>query len=257
MPDKDYIKSIEKCFVILDCMESADSLLNLEDIVRETGYKKTTCFRLLKTMRKLGIVESAPVGKKYQFGHRIISIGSAALKKMNLRESALPILKQLRDETGETVNLTILSGSNVLFIERVMSDYLVNVNINIGDRLPVYYSSMGKAILSFLPETHIAEILSQLRFEPKTDRTIVSEAALMQEIIKIRRKGFAINDEELEMGLRTVAAPVFNYKGEAFAAINIAWLTARRPSRKTFANFAQKVVAAASQISSLMGYSPD
>jgi DNA-binding IclR family transcriptional regulator len=255
MKDKDHIKSIEKCFNILDCLYSGDTLLTLEEITRAAGYKKTTCFRLLKTMRSLGIVELSPATKKYRYGTRLVATGLSALKHMDLRNSALPILQRLRDQTRETINLTILSGTEILYVERIMSDYLVNVNVNVGDRLPVYCASMGKVILAFLPENRVKKIIAATKFEPRTDRTIVSEAALIKELERIRTQGFALNDEELEKGLRAVAAPILNYTGEAFAAINIAWTTARRPDRTVFADFAKKVVAAAEQISGLMGYS--
>ena len=255
--NKDHIRSIEKCFVILDCLHSRRRLMTLEEITQATGIKKTTCFRLLKTLRTLAIVELSPATKKYQFGPRLAAIGLSALKNMNLRNIALPVLQKLRDETGETVNLTILSGSEILYVERIMSDYLVNVNVNIGDRLPVHCASMGKVILAYLPENRLDEILSAITFAKKTDKTIVSRSALVMELAKIRKDGYAINDEELEKGLRAVAAPIFNYSGEAFAATNIAWTTARHPDRRTFSEFAGKIVAAAKEISRLLGYSPD
>jgi DNA-binding IclR family transcriptional regulator len=254
MNNKDHIKSIEKCFVILDRLYSGDNLLTLEEITQKSGFKKTTCFRLLKTMRSLGLVELAPGTKKYQFGPKLVTVGLSALKNMNLRNSALPILQQLRDDTRETINLTILNGTEILYVERLMSDYLVNVNVNVGDRLPVYCASMGKVILAFLPESRMKKIISLTKFEPKTNQTIVSEPALIKELAEIRAQGFAINDEELEKGLRAVAAPIMNYTGEAFAAINIAWTTARRPDRAVFSEFSQKVMAAADQISCMMGY---
>ena len=256
MADKDHIKSIEKCFVILDCLQSRQHLMTLEEITQATGFKKTTCFRLLKTLRTLGVVELSPATKKYQYGPRLAAIGLSALKTMNLRQAALPILQQLRDETGETINLTILSGSEILYVERIMSDYLVNVNVNIGDRLPVYCASMGKVILAYLSEGRLERILSSITFDKKTDNTIVTRSTLVRELEKIKRDGFAINDEELEKGLRAVAAPIFNYAGEAFAATNIAWTTARRPERATFSEYAIKIVAAAKRISQLMGYTP-
>ncbi len=256
MSDKDYIRSIEKCFVILDCLNKSDSLLTLEEIIQRTGYKKTTCFRLVKTMLDLGILERAASTKTYQFGYRLIQLGSSALKNMNLRKSAVPSLRQLRDETGETVNLGILSGSEVLFVERIMSDYLVNININVGDRLPLHISSMGKVMLAFLSEENREKIIPQMNLLQKTDRTIVTEDELRQEIETIRKRGYAINDEEIEKGLRTVAAPIINYTGEAFAAINIAWLIARHPKRSVFTEFGAKVVKVAEQISRSMGYSP-
>jgi IclR family transcriptional regulator, KDG regulon repressor len=256
MPDKDHIMSVEKCFAILDCLHANQRLMTLEEITQASGYKKTTCFRLLKTLRILGIVEFLPATKKYQYGPRLTAIGLTALKNMNLRNAALPILQKLRDETGETVNLTILNGVEILYVERVMSDYLVNVNVNIGDRLPVHCASMGKVILAFLPEKRLDQILSSIAFVKKTDRTIVSRSALTDELIQIRSQGFAINDEELEKGLRAVAAPIFNYSGEAFAATNIAWTTARHPDRQTFSEYAGKIMPAAERISRLMGYSP-
>jgi len=184
----------------------------------------------------------------------MVSLGLKALKGMNLRRAALPVLQTLRDETEETVNLSLLSGTEIIFIERLMSDYLVNANINVGDRLPVYCASMGKVILAHMSEKHAAVIISRLDFVGKTERTIVSAVTLKKELAEIRARGYALNDEELERGLRAVAAPIFGYTGEAFAAINIAWTTARRPSRRIFTEFAGKVVAAADKISLAMGF---
>lgn len=257
MTNKDHIKSIEKCFVVLDRIYSRQRLLTLEEITLATGYKKTTCFRILKTLQSLGIVELWPGTKKYQYGPRLAAIGLSALKNMNLRQVALPILQILRDETKETINLTVLSGSDILYVERIMSDYLVNVNVNIGDRLPVYCASMGKVILAYLPESKLEEILSSITFTRKTEKTIVSKSILLKELEKIRNDGYAINDEELEKGLRAVAAPIFDYTGKAFAATNIAWTTARHPERETFSEYAIKIVQAAKQISQLLGHNPN
>lgn len=254
MESKNHVKSLEKCFNILDLLSTAHSSLSLEEITRKSQYKKTTCFRLLKTMIGLNFAEQNPTDKTYRFGNRLVSLGLSALKDMSLRKNALPILEKLRDETGETVNLSILSGTEILFVERIMSDYLVNVNVNIGDRLPVYCASMGKVILAFSSYKKVGEIFSQLSFEPKTDRTITSISSLKKELKKIKKRGFALNDEELEKGLRAVAAPIFNYTDEAFAAINIAWTTTRKPGREYFSDFAPQVIAAAEKISALMGY---
>lgn len=254
MKDRDHIQSIERCFTILGHLSSPEAVLTLEDLTQKTGLTKTTCFRFLKTMRRLELVEQDTDRKTYQLGPAVVSLGLKALKGMNLRRAALPVLQKLRDETEETVNLSLLSGTEIIFIERVMSDYLVNANINVGDRLPVYCASMGKVILAFMSEEHAAEIISQLDFKGKTERTLVSPASLWKELAEIRARGYALNDEELERGLRAVAAPIMGYAGEAFAAINIAWTTARRPSRRTFTDFAGKVVAAAEKISLAMGY---
>ncbi len=256
MPGRDHNQSIEKCFNILDCLHSGDHLLTLEEISRTTGYKKTTCFRLLKTMQTLGVLELFPGTKKYQYGPRLTALMVSALKGISLRRSALPILRRLRDQTRETVNLALLSGSEIVYIERVVSDYLVNANVEVGERLPVYCASMGKVILAFMPEEELEKIIAGIEFKPRTGNTIVSRAALLKELEQIRAKGFAVNNEELEIGLRAVAAPIFNYRGIPFAATNIAWTTSRRPEREAFEQIAPQIVAAAKEISRLMGYSP-
>ena len=203
-------------------------------------------------MCQLGLVEQNR--RTYHLGPAIVALGLKALKGLNLRQAALPLMKKLRDETGETVNLSLLSGTEIIFIERVMSDYLVNTNINVGDRLPVYCASMGKVILAFMSEANAEQIIAQLQFKARTSRTLVSAAALRDELSEIRLRGCAFNDEELEKGLRAVAAPIVGYTGEAFAALNIAWTTARRPSRSTFTDFSAKAVAAAEKISKAMGF---
>lgn len=252
MRDRDYIQSIERCFTILDHLSSPDSPLSLEDLTQKTGLNKTTCFRFLKTMRQLGLVEQDR--KTYHLGQKIVSLGLKALKGLNIRQEALPVMQKLREETGETVNLSLLSGTEIIFIERVMSDYIVNSNINVGDRLPVYCASMGKVILAYMSEERAAAIISQLKFKAKTERTISSPTSLKKELTEIRDRGYAINNEELEKGLRAVAAPIIDYTGEAFAAINVAWTTARRPFKRTFTDFAEKVVEAAEKISLAMGF---
>jgi len=255
MSDKNSIKSIEKCFLVLACFYDANRALTLEDLVKQTGYKKTSCFRILKTMLSLKILEQDSKTRSYQFGPRLMLIGLAALKNMSLHKLSLPILQKLRDETRETVNLSILNGNEILYVERLMSNYIVNLNVNVGDRLPIHCTSMGKVMLAFMPEDVAENILAESHFEPKTKKTIVDRTAFKKELGKIKIKGYATNDEELEKGLRAVAAPIFNHTGEAIAATNIVWTTARHPSRKEFEIFTPKIIAAAEQISSLLGYS--
>ncbi len=254
MQDRNSIKSVEKSFNVLSCFYDSNCALSLEEIVKQTGYKKTSCFRILKTLLNLKILEQNPKTKTYQFGPRLVLSGLAALKNMSLKKISLPILQKLRDETRETVNLSILNGKEILYVERLMSNYIVNLNVNVGDRLPIYCTSMGKAILAFLSENIAEKILAEFHFEPKTKKTIIDLTTLKKELSKIKIKGYANNDEELEKGLRAVAAPIFNHTGEAIAATNIVWTTARHPGRKVFEIFTPKIIAAAEQISSLLGY---
>ena len=254
MTGRDSIKSVEKCFRLLNFIYISNQSLTLEEFVKLSGYKKTSCFRLLKTMVKVEILEQDHKNKTYQFGLNLVSIGLSAIKNMSLLKISSPILQKLRNETGETVNLSILNGTEILFIERLMSNHIVNLNRNVGDRLSVHCASMGKVILAFMDESITENILNKLNFEAMTKNTFTNLGSFKNELKKIKQKGYAYNNEELEMGLRAVAAPIFNHTGEVIAAINLAWTTARHPSKKSFQKFTPKILEAAKRISFLMGY---
>ena len=257
MDDKNQIGSLEKGLNILSLLSQRGSPIRLEELTRITGMKKTTCFRFLQTLKRLNYVEQDPESKKYWLGTRIISLGLSALNNLNIRKLALPFMKKLREETGETVNLSVLDGTDIVFIERLQSSFIVDSNLHVGSRLPVYCTSMGKAILAHLPEAKVEEILSQIHFEKRTEKTIVSPKSLREELKKVRARGFAINDQELEKGLYAVAAPILNHNGEAIAAMNISFPSVRHPREESIIVFSKMVLKACAEISSSLGFVQD
>ena len=221
MEDKDYIKSLEKAVNLIGLLSKHHSPLNLERMVKISGMKKTSCFRILQTLTKAGFVSKDPDRGEYSIGPAMIAIGLAALDNKDVRDLALPYMKEIREKTGATVNLSILSGAEIIFVERIQSTHIIETNLRIDSRLPAYCSSMGKAILAFLPDLELEDILKQTRFDKKTEKTIVSIKALKAELREIRSRGFALNDEELATGLFAIATPLRNHTGEAVAAMNI------------------------------------
>jgi DNA-binding IclR family transcriptional regulator len=254
MNDKDYIKSLEKAVNIICLLSQHGSPLKLEDLVKVSGMKKTSCFRIVQTLMRSNFVSKDPETKGYFIGPGMISIGFSALDRVGVRGIALPFMKEIRKKTGTTVNLAILSGAEVIFVERLQSAHIIEANLRIGSRLPVHLSSMGKAILAYLPDPELETILKQIRFEKKTEKTITSIDALKDELGEIHRKGFALNNEELESGLFAIAAPLRNYTGVAVASMNISFPLMRHSKQEAMKNFCPLILEACRKISYSLGF---
>jgi IclR family pca regulon transcriptional regulator len=156
----------------------------------------------------------------------VLDLGFSAINSMDVREISAPHLQQLSDETGHTVNLSILDGGYIVYIERCRASRPgqreIDLNLHIGARLPAYCTAMGKAMLAFLPEDRLAAILEEVELTERGPNTITDEAAFRAELAGIRKSGIAVNDEELAYGLRSIAAPISARSGEVVAALNLA-----------------------------------
>ena len=257
MIEKDYIKSLEKGLNIISLLSRRGSPVKLEELVKISGVRKTSCFRILQTLTRSGFAVKDPVTCGYFIGPKMISIGMTALGSSGIRELALPFMKEIRKKTGTTVNLGILSGHDVIFVERLQSAHIVEANLHVGSRLPVHLSSMGKAILAYLPEAELEAVLKQICLEKKTEKTITSIAALKRELREIRKKGFALNDEELETGLFAIAVPLLNHAGIAVASMNISFPLMRHSRKEAMEVFCPMVLDAGKEISAMMGFHSD
>jgi PcaR/PcaU/PobR family beta-ketoadipate pathway transcriptional regulator len=254
MIDRDYIKSLEKGLNIISLLSQHGSPLKLEELVKISGIRKTSCFRILQTLTRSGFAAKDKDTNGYFIGPKMISIGLAALGSRSVRELALPFMKEIRQKTGATVNLAILNGSDVIFVERLQSAYIIEATLRVGSRLPAQLSSMGKAILAYLPPAELIVVLRQIHFEKMTERTITSIKDLKQELKNIREQGFAVNDEELETGLFAIAAPLINHTGVAVAAMNISFPLMRHSREDAMATFRPMILNASREISAMMGY---
>ena len=255
--NRDRIRALEKGLELLIVLSRYDTELSLEQLSQESGFSKTSCFRLLQTMRHLNFVTQSTETKAYQLGPRNISIGTAALDRHSVRSLAVPYMRRIRAQTNETVNLTILDSTEVVFVERIEANFIVNSNLHVGSRLPVHCSSMGKVILAYLPDDQLIQILDKLDFQPCTAKTITSRDRFIEELGTIRVKGMAVNNEELEKGLFAVASPIINHTGMPVAAMNISFPIVRHRIRDAYANFVPIIKDACLEISSLLGFKGD
>ena len=219
------------------------------EIAELTRLNRATAYRFCQTLLQLGYLEEADE-RRLRPGLKAVSLARAALSSHELPDLALPHLRELRNSTGETVNMALLDGADVVYVSRLLSDDLLALRLFVGSRLPAYASSLGRAILAHLPEDEAQELLDRLPLESFTEHTIVNRTRLVAELRRIRRRGYAINNQELVVGIWGVAAPVFDVSGRPVAAINVS-LT-RVPDRNEIdSTLAPRVVETAHAISEL------
>jgi IclR family pca regulon transcriptional regulator len=254
MTEKYQVKVIVKGFQLLEHIFLHGGPIGLEELVRATGLKKTTAHRILRTLQPLDIVVKDAESKMYTLGPKLIALGLSALNSFDLHKAAIPLMKKLRDETGETVNLSILSGNDLLIIERFRSNHLYNLNLSAGSRLPIYCTSQGRAILAFLSPQRREEILRSIDMKPYTAKTITDMSLLLGSLDEIRREGYAVNREEFEIGIIAVAGPILNHAGQAAASLNVSFGIIRHPEPEFVDYVAEKVVATCRQLSFALGY---
>jgi IclR family pca regulon transcriptional regulator len=170
---------------------------------------------------------SATNGKEFTLRPRILELGHAYLNSLGLPEVALPHLERLRSSVNESCSVAVLDGTDVVYVARVASRQIMTVAISVGTRFPAYVTSMGRVLLAGLPDAELDEILDQVEFEQLTPYTITDPAKLRAELVKVARQGYALVDQELAIGLRSLAAPVRDRTGQVTAAVNVS-ASARR-----------------------------
>lgn len=221
-----YSQSLERGLAILSSFTPARPLLGISDLARAVDLSRSTAHRYVATLAELGYLQQDPGTRKYRLGPRVLDLGFSAINSMELREIAAPHLRELSDETGHTVNMAILDGPDIVYVERCRSPQQgqreIDLNLHVGSRLPAYCTSLGKALLAFLPEDERRSVLDQVDFVRRGPNTIAKKSALVAELEEVRRTGVAVNNEELAYGLRSVAVPVRSQSGEVTAAINLA-----------------------------------
>jgi len=221
------VQSISRALTLLNKLSEADQGLNLTDLAVSLGLAASTTHRLLNSLLEFGFVEADEQTGHWQVGLEAFRVGNAYLKKRDFVMMARPFMKALVAATGETSNLAILENTHHVFVGQVECSEVMRMVVQIGSRGAPYASGVGKALLSALPERQVMAIVSATGMEKFTDNTIASPADLVSELSDIRSRGYALDDEEQSIGLRCVAANIYDEFGEALAAISISGPTAR------------------------------
>lgn len=246
--------SLMRGLAILSLFSEDRPLLGITDISNELDLNKSTVHRYVDTLRALKYLEQDEKTKKYRLGIRVVDLGIAVLSSMELRKVALPYLESLATEFGHTVNMAVLDHTEIVYVERVRTKKILGIELHVGSRLPAYCTSMGKVLLAFLPPAELRSVLAQIDLVPRGPNTIVQREALLSELERVREHGFALNNEELAYGLRSIAAPVNSVEGDVVAAINMALHTTMLSLDELEDAIVPKLIATANEISRKMGY---
>jgi IclR family pca regulon transcriptional regulator len=240
---------------ILTLFTSEKPSLNLAEIVAATDLNKSRVFRVLSTLEMLGYLERDPLTRYYRPGLKVLELGFTVLNGLEIAQIAQPYLKTLSDACGETTNMSIRDGAEIIYVVRNATQQIISVNLQRGSRLPAYCTSMGKAQLIDCSQQELLDLLGEGPFPKRSQKTITCLNDLILDLDKIRQRGYAINDEELAPGLRSVAAPLRDYGGKVVAAINISVPGARISRQALEQHLAPQVVNTARQISIALGAS--
>jgi len=190
----------------------------LSEITRAVHSPKTTVFRFLKTLCKLDYLEYNAENKKYCLGPRNLLLGTAFLESLEIRDIVKPFLKKLSCECNKSINLTMLKKTEMVYIDKIKVDDLRDLNINIGDRIPVYNTAAGKAVLAHLDPGTLFEIIKEIKTDLKISQSIGRKAGkLLSALDEVRTKGFAIGDQEFRKGIRSIAVPILSPQGANYS----------------------------------------
>ena len=193
--------------------------LTLSEAAELAGLTRATARRILLTLEHLGYVKSN--GRRFAPTAKLLSIGYAYLSSLDLWEVAEPYMEELAKQTGESCSASILDGPEIVYVARVPSKRVMAIALSVGSRLPAHATSMGRVLLAALPDDELEQFLAETPLEPLTERTITDPGELRAAIAEVREQGWALVDQELETGLRSVAAPINRPPCGTIAAINV------------------------------------
>jgi DNA-binding IclR family transcriptional regulator len=246
---------LERSFVILDVLAESSEDLSLTELEERLSLHKSTYYRLLRTLEHHRYAEKDPLTGKYRLGSKILELASKATSRFDLATIGRPYLEKLSSRIGETSVFGVLNDRQVVSIAVSDGKQSLRMSVTVGGKSPVHCTSLGKAILAHLPEDEINLIIRKDGLKPYTANTITRRAELMAELAQIRERGFAIDDQELEIGLKCVAAPVRDQSGGVVGALSIAG-SAMRLTRKLVSKCAPLVAQSATEFSMSLGYRP-
>ena len=215
----EFVQSLERGLAVIRAFGADDPELTLSDVARRTNLTRAAARRFLLTLVELGYVRTD--GKHFALTPRVLELGYAYLSSLSLPEIAEPHLERLAATVRESSSVSVLDGDEIVYVGRVPTSRIMRVSINVGTRFPAYATSMGRILLAALGDDELAAYLERAQLTPLTPRAIASPDALDAELRKIREQGWALVDQELEEGLRSIAVPIRDSGGRIVAAVNV------------------------------------
>jgi DNA-binding IclR family transcriptional regulator len=246
------LSSVASAIRLLKAFSEEEVELGISALSKRLGIAKSTVHRLAVTLVSEGLLEQDAESGKYRLGIALFRLGALVRRRMTISGEARPYLFQLRAKTDETVHLAILDGTEIMYVYDLESSQAIRMRSDLGGRKPAYCTAEGQAILAFEPP-EVVEAVIRKGLGPRTPQTITTPEGLRRALEAVRQRGCAIEDEESELGMRCIAAPIRDDSGEVIAAVGLAGPVTRL-SKKTVAAFVPHVIETAQSISERLGY---
>jgi DNA-binding IclR family transcriptional regulator len=249
------IQSVSHALDILESFTKTDDELGVTELSKRLGLHKNNVFRLLATLEHRGYIEQNRETDNYRLGPKTLQLGSIFIEQRECRRQARPILEDLMASTGETAVVAVLRATKVIFMDSVETDRTVRAVSRVGAMLPAHCTAVGKAILSFLPPAEIEHLYPENELPATTSRTLRTRDALLSELKGVKERGYAVENEECDLDVKSVAAPVRDFSKRAIAALGIVAPANRLgDDRLDKGGVALKVREAAAALSLKLGY---
>ncbi len=216
--DKDFLATFARGLEVIKSFDTDSPSMTLTDLAKKTGLSRASARRFLLTLQKLGYVTSDD--KQFRLTAKVLDLGYSYLSSLNLTDVITPFIERVSHELNESCSATVLDGTEVVYIARIPRRGLIPISLQVGARLPAYVTSPGRVLLAALDDDQLQEFLDVVDFKQHTYRTIVPEK-LAVELQRVREQGYAIVDQELELGMRAVAVPVYDRRQQLAFAISV------------------------------------
>lgn len=218
--DRDFVTALARGLAVIQAFTNQGRQMSISQVSYKTGLTRAAVRRYLHTLAELGYANRHE-GGGFSLTAKTVSLGNAYLSGTPLAGRAQSILDRLAEAVGEGCSMAVLDGTDIVYIARAISSRIMSPSLNVGSRLPAYATSIGLVLLAYLSGEELEAYLAKVNFLPFTDRTIVSASSLQARLVQIRADGYAIADQQIEVGVRTVAVPVRDAKGAVVCGINI------------------------------------
>jgi IclR family pca regulon transcriptional regulator len=242
----EYVRSLERGLSVLQAFSGERPAMTLADVARSADLTRATARRLLLTLVELGYLQQD--GREFRLTPKVLNIGYAYLSSLDLARLAQPSMEALAEQTHESCSAAVLDGAEIVYVARVPAKRILTISIGLGSRLPAHATSMGRVLLADLPPAQLDRLLAGRRLEALTPMTVTDTGAIKKELQRVRQQGWALVDQELELGLRSIAAPLRNRPGCAVAALNVSTHASRVDMERLLGEFLPALLRTAARV---------
>ena len=245
-----------RLFQIIEFLAGSRDWVSLRTMARELDISAASAFRSLNSLKELGYVRQHPQDSKYQLTLKIAWVSAQVLENVQLRQIAHPFLQNLTALTNETTHLAVLEDNDFVYIDKVDNTQAMRMRSRVGQRGQLHCTAAGKSMLAFLPPDDLPRLVKRIKFSSLTENTITDPAKFLEHLTRVRRLGYALDDEENEMGIRCIGAPIYDHAGRMAGALSISGWTITM-TRERIPQLAPELLQTCQRISNELGFIGD